>query len=235
MSDSAANAALGPLMGAYLAGLDQALQEIGVRVPVQVMTGAGGVVPAAEVAREPVAALMSGPVAGVVACQRLGQQLTAAGPLRASCLPSTSAAPASTSASSSAGSRSRAAEISVAGADISVLLDRRRLDRRRRRQHRRGRRSASCRSARAAPAPIRGRPATAAAAPSRPRPMPISCSACSIRRISSAAAWSSTSPRRERAIETTRSRDAARHERDGGGLGHPRKFSTAAWPTCCAA
>jgi N-methylhydantoinase A len=77
MSTTAANAALGPVMGAYLAGLDEALRAIGVRVPVQVMTGAGGVVPAAEVAREPVAALMSGPVAGVVACQRLARQLTA--------------------------------------------------------------------------------------------------------------------------------------------------------------
>jgi N-methylhydantoinase A len=75
MSTTAANAALGPVMGAYLAGLDEALHAIGVRVPVQVMTGAGGVVPAADVAREPVAALMSGPVAGVVACQRLGRLL----------------------------------------------------------------------------------------------------------------------------------------------------------------
>ena len=75
MSTTAANAALGPVMGAYLAGLDQALHDLGVRVPVQIMTGAGGVVPATDVAREPVAALMSGPVAGVVACQRLARQL----------------------------------------------------------------------------------------------------------------------------------------------------------------
>lgn len=79
MSTTAANAALGPVMGAYLAGLDDALHAIGVRVPVQVMTGAGGVVPAAEVAREPVAALMSGPVAGVVACQRLARDVPAGG------------------------------------------------------------------------------------------------------------------------------------------------------------
>jgi N-methylhydantoinase A len=73
MSTTAANAALGPVMGAYLAGLDDALHAIGVRVPVQVMTGAGGVVPAAEAASEPVAVLMSGPVAGVVACQQIGR------------------------------------------------------------------------------------------------------------------------------------------------------------------
>jgi N-methylhydantoinase A len=74
MSTTAANAALGPVMGAYLAGLDDALSALGVRVPVQVMTGAGGVVPASEAAREPVAALMSGPVAGVVACQQIGRR-----------------------------------------------------------------------------------------------------------------------------------------------------------------
>ena len=73
MSTTAANAALGPVMSAYLAGLDEALRALGVRVPVQVMTGAGGVVGAAEAAREPVAALMSGPVAGVVACQQIGR------------------------------------------------------------------------------------------------------------------------------------------------------------------
>jgi N-methylhydantoinase A len=75
MSTTAASAALGPVMGGYLAALDDALRAHGVTVPVQVMTGAGGVVPAAEVAREPVAALMSGPVAGVVACARLGRRL----------------------------------------------------------------------------------------------------------------------------------------------------------------
>jgi N-methylhydantoinase A len=74
MSTTAASASLGPVMGAYLAGLDGVLRAIGVRVPVQVMTGAGGVVPAAEAAREPVAVLTSGPVAGVVACQQIGRR-----------------------------------------------------------------------------------------------------------------------------------------------------------------
>jgi N-methylhydantoinase A len=74
MSTTAANAALGPVMGRYLARLDDVLRALGVRVPVQVMTGAGGVVPAAEAAREPVAALMSGPVAGVVACQQVSRR-----------------------------------------------------------------------------------------------------------------------------------------------------------------
>ena len=75
MSTTAANAALGPVMGRYLATLEQELRRRGLRVPVQVMTGAGGVVPAAELAREPVAAMMSGPAAGVMACRQLGESL----------------------------------------------------------------------------------------------------------------------------------------------------------------
>jgi N-methylhydantoinase A len=75
MSTTAANAALGPVMGDYLSKLDSALREYGLAVPVQVMTGAGGVVPAGEVGREPVGALMSGPAAGVIAGQALGHRL----------------------------------------------------------------------------------------------------------------------------------------------------------------
>jgi N-methylhydantoinase A len=75
MSTTAVNAALGPVLGGYLSTLDAALRAQGLAVPVQVMTGSGGVLPAGEVGREPVAALLSGPAAGVVAGQILGRQL----------------------------------------------------------------------------------------------------------------------------------------------------------------
>jgi N-methylhydantoinase A len=75
MSTTAANAALGPIMSTYLQRLDTALRDLGLTVPVQVMTGAGGVVPASDLAREPVAAMMSGPAAGVIACQKLGRSM----------------------------------------------------------------------------------------------------------------------------------------------------------------
>jgi N-methylhydantoinase A len=75
MSTTATNATLGPVMGAYLSTLDTALREQGLAVPVQVMTGAGGVVPAAEVGREPVGALLSGPAAGVTTGQILGRRM----------------------------------------------------------------------------------------------------------------------------------------------------------------
>lgn len=75
MSTTATNAALGPIMSSYLERLDQALKDKGLSVPVQVMTGAGGVVAAHDLAQEPVAAMMSGPAAGVIACQQLGRKL----------------------------------------------------------------------------------------------------------------------------------------------------------------
>ncbi|MFC8511835.1 hydantoinase/oxoprolinase family protein [Streptomyces sp. NPDC057257] len=75
MSTTATNAALGPVMGTYLATLDAALREQGLSVPVRVMTGGGGVVPADEVGREPVGALLSGPAAGVITGQILGRRM----------------------------------------------------------------------------------------------------------------------------------------------------------------
>jgi N-methylhydantoinase A len=75
MSTTATNAALGPIMGTYLQNLDAALKATGLTVPVQVMTGVGGVMPAHRLVREPMAAMMSGPAAGVIACQQLGRKL----------------------------------------------------------------------------------------------------------------------------------------------------------------
>ncbi len=75
MSTTATNAALGPIMSAYLQRLDAALKAKGLTVPVQVMTGNGGVTPAESLIQEPVAAMMSGPAAGVIACQQLGRKL----------------------------------------------------------------------------------------------------------------------------------------------------------------
>jgi N-methylhydantoinase A len=75
MSTVAVNAALGPVMSAYLSRLDAFLRECGLTVPVHVMTSEGGVVTGEVVGDEPVAVLMSGPAAGVIACQGLGRRL----------------------------------------------------------------------------------------------------------------------------------------------------------------
>jgi N-methylhydantoinase A len=75
MSTTAVNAALGPVMSAYLARLDAALRQRGLAVPVVVMTSEGGVVSADVVSDQPVSVLMSGPAAGVIACRQIGRRL----------------------------------------------------------------------------------------------------------------------------------------------------------------
>ncbi len=74
MSTTAVNAALAPVMSAYLARLDAALADLGVTCPVLVMTGDGGVVGADVVSEEPVSVLMSGPAAGVIACRDIARR-----------------------------------------------------------------------------------------------------------------------------------------------------------------
>jgi N-methylhydantoinase A len=73
MSTTAANAALKPVTSSYTTRLGAALEDLGLGVPVLMMTGTGGVVPAEYLADLPVTALLSGPAAGVVACQQLGR------------------------------------------------------------------------------------------------------------------------------------------------------------------
>jgi N-methylhydantoinase A len=75
MSTTAANAALGPLAGRYLAKLETTLREAGMRVPVLMMTCAGGVLPTAVLTDRPAFALFSGPAGGVMGSQAIGEQI----------------------------------------------------------------------------------------------------------------------------------------------------------------
>ena len=75
MSTTAANAALGPLAGRYLSRLESTLREVGMRVPVLMMTCAGGVLPTAVLSDRPAFALFSGPAAGVMGSQAIGEQI----------------------------------------------------------------------------------------------------------------------------------------------------------------
>ncbi len=72
MSTTAANAALGPVAGQYLARLQSMLHEAGMRVPVLMMTCSGGVLPAEALNDRPVFGLNSGPAAGVMGSQAIG-------------------------------------------------------------------------------------------------------------------------------------------------------------------
>jgi len=75
MSTTAANAALGPLAGRYLSRLEAELREAGMRVPILMMTCAGGVLPTAALNDRPAVALFSGPAGGVVGSRATSVEL----------------------------------------------------------------------------------------------------------------------------------------------------------------
>ncbi len=75
MSTTAANAALGPLAGRYLSKLEETLRQAGMRVPVLMMTCAGGVLPTSVLNDRPAFALFSGPAAGVMGSRTTAEQI----------------------------------------------------------------------------------------------------------------------------------------------------------------
>jgi N-methylhydantoinase A len=74
MSTTVANAMLGPIAGRYLSKLEATLREAGMRVPVLMMTSAGGVLPTRVLNDRPAAAIFSGPAAGVMGSIAVGKQ-----------------------------------------------------------------------------------------------------------------------------------------------------------------
>ena len=72
MSTTAANATLGPVAGGYLTRLEARLRAAGLRVPVLMMTCAGGALPVEAVNDRPVFALFSGPAGCVKGAQAIG-------------------------------------------------------------------------------------------------------------------------------------------------------------------
>src|ERR1039458_4841277 len=77
MSTTAANASLGPIAGRYLAHLETTLKEHGMRVPILMMTNAGGVLPTDVLNDRPAYSLFSGPAAGVIGSLVLSERLKA--------------------------------------------------------------------------------------------------------------------------------------------------------------
>jgi len=69
------NAYLGPVTASYMEHVGRRVGAAGLATPVQVMQCGGGVVPASEAARKSFLTLDSGPVAGVLASQFLGEVL----------------------------------------------------------------------------------------------------------------------------------------------------------------
>lgn len=74
MGTSVANAMLGPIAGRYLSALENRLRDAGMRVPILMMTSAGGVLPTYALNDKPAVAIFSGPAAGVMGSIAVGQQ-----------------------------------------------------------------------------------------------------------------------------------------------------------------
>ena len=74
-STAAVNAALLPVVGAYLNRLVAGVRELGVRAPVFVMRSDGGMASIGAAARRPASLIESGPAGGVIAAAHLGRML----------------------------------------------------------------------------------------------------------------------------------------------------------------
>ena len=72
-STVAVNAALGPMMGDYVAGVGERVTALGVSVPVHLTQSNGGVISLPLAARQPVRTVLSGPSTGVIAAVETGR------------------------------------------------------------------------------------------------------------------------------------------------------------------
>ncbi len=68
-------ALVGPVMAAYVAGLESSLHDLGIRCGVEIMESSGGVMSAQAAARRPVATVESGGAAGVTAAGIVGRSV----------------------------------------------------------------------------------------------------------------------------------------------------------------
>ena len=70
---TAMNAYVKPKMDRYLRGVDEALRDLGYRVPLSLMQSGGGIITSATARHSPVRLAESGPVGGVLAARDLGR------------------------------------------------------------------------------------------------------------------------------------------------------------------
>ena len=74
-STTVINAYLRPVVEGYVKALGGRLQAMGIKAPFNIMQSSGGLIPAPLAGANPALIIESGPAAGVVGCQRLGQRL----------------------------------------------------------------------------------------------------------------------------------------------------------------
>jgi N-methylhydantoinase A len=74
-STTVVNAYIRPVVGQYLRSLQHRLERLGITAPVMIMQSSGGAIPAPLAADNPITIIESGPAAGVVGAQRLGEKI----------------------------------------------------------------------------------------------------------------------------------------------------------------
>jgi N-methylhydantoinase A len=74
-STTSINSYLGPVIHRYINGLENSIRKYGYEGPVSIMESGGGVLPASEAAFQAANLLTSGPAGGVLASQKLGEQI----------------------------------------------------------------------------------------------------------------------------------------------------------------
>ena len=74
-STTVVNAMLSPVFSSYLASAEDGARASGIRVPLQVLSSAGGLVDSQEARLRPILAIESGPAAGVVGAAQLARAL----------------------------------------------------------------------------------------------------------------------------------------------------------------
>jgi N-methylhydantoinase A len=74
-STTVVNAYIRPVVERYVSSLAQRLARMGIRAPLMIMQSSGGLLPGDQAARNPAYIIESGPAAGVVGAQRLGERV----------------------------------------------------------------------------------------------------------------------------------------------------------------
>jgi N-methylhydantoinase A len=74
-STTTINSYLGPVINRYISGLEKSIRDLGFKGPISIMESGGGVLPASEAAFQAANLLTSGPAGGVLASQKLGEQI----------------------------------------------------------------------------------------------------------------------------------------------------------------
>ena len=237
-STTVVNAALAPIVQAYLDRVARGVRAAGVQAPIFVMRSDGGMAALKSASNRPATLIESGPASGVIAAAYVGRALGIANVLSFDMGGTTAKAgtvfggvPEISASFEAAGSTHSGRSVKGSGYPGALSVRRPRRGQRRRRHDRVDRRApARCASGRCPRAPIPGPRATATAT-GPPSPMRTSCCGARIRARCSAARFRSTPSARAPRSRPSRRPSAATSSAPPPGSS---RSSTPRWRRCCA-